>query len=620
MDLDEISEKQLDQVDSTVNKFPPPLPPIVPPQYEFKEGGILVPFIYPPIPVLRPDKYLADPVPQKRRGRRSAAQIVALARHSLPDRIGIDNEEIYLAMPPLPFPPANFMPYPLISDQSTLIPEDVFGDWLDALQHLPRVNMVVASAAGSTFDLRAHANSVGMTIAKLEEWVRTHPMESDPEAEDRSESESSELESAYEDYADYADQVDITNAYDKFPEKVHNQVVVNSRLAGEYAEVVPRVSAEGKTYLKRGENTYEYADRDIEEEQEFEMPAAIISNPSKDVVNAVGAQKEKRRGVLLRSFQELEAFAQANRAEIYATKKRELLARLRLLQQSKIYFEDNKTHVEDDELERYLSMRRSARDEELLRLKLHHTYEQLKAALAFYQTSNRIYKSMNSLLVNKLQKLKYFLEYQKLLFGNITRNTYEGEVLNIRSKESAKLYNSFSDRDFASEIKEVFRVASANEDQGMPYNTNSKFDSSAISKVYTGRAHTANVHDFMPLVTEEEFNLITGDAPTKNGPGKENGNKGKTAAKHLIYQSPLYERAASGSDTNASDSTASNIKRRPGRRAAPKPGSDEPSKEHSEAALVAKIMKQFVGPAAANGDELSSDLEMMGVKTKWPVK
>lgn len=96
--------------------------------------------------------------------------------------------------------------------------------------------------------------------------------------------------------------------------------------------------------------------------------------------------------------------------------------------------------------------------------------------------------------------------------------------------------------------------------------------------------------------------------------------KGK-AARHQIFQSLLYDRITSGSDSNASDSAASGPKRRPGRRAAPKPVlGEEPSKERSEAALVAKIMKQFVGPAAANADELTEDLDLMNVETRWPVR
>lgn len=41
--------------------------------------------------------------------------------------------------------------------------------------------------------------------------------------------------------------------------------------------------------------------------------------------------------------------------------------------------------------------------------------------------------------------------------------------------------------------------------------------------------------------------------------------------------------------------------------------------KYSEATLLAKIMKQFSGPKMAKPDELNHDLELMGIKTKWPI-
>ncbi|KAK7686821.1 hypothetical protein QCA50_009896 [Cerrena zonata] len=153
----------------------------------------------------------------------------------------------------------------------------------------------------------------------------------------------------------------------------------------------------------------------------------------------------------------------------------------------------------------------------------------------------------------------------------------------------------------------------------------------------------------MPLITSEEFDLITGDLPLKLKSSSSSSTSKDSAAnklksnmniKHQIFQSPLYDKT-SGSDTNgnisftsmsngnASDSggssTTTPAKRRPGRRAGTNSNSnsndkdDDPDKQHTEAALLAKIMKQFSGPAAAKNDELNEDLNMMGVKTRWPV-
>lgn len=611
VDLHEHSERVQSQAEAIMQKFPPPLPPMVPVQHRFHDGGIIVPFIYPPVPVLRPDAYLADPKLRKRTRRaptrRGSTDLTPAAA---------EDDAIYPTIPPLPFPPPNYMPYPLISDQAPMAPPDVFDDWLDALQHLPRIDMVVASAAGSIYDLRAAADASGLTIAKLDEWMRTHRLESDPEA-GRSDSDS-ELD-GYEDYADYADQVDTLETFaPNLASSTYKppQVVVGSALAAEYVQVAPRVSSKGLTF-NRKRHTYEYADRDIEQEEELERPEHLLQNPAKDISNAVGAQKERRRQELVRSYAQLEEFAHTNRAKLYASRKRELLAKLRQLQRSKVFFDDNRTFAAEEEFLLYLAKRQAERDDELVRLKLHRNYEQLNAALAFYQTSNRTYKALTAQVVSKLQKLQHFLTYQKQMLATISQSTRADDILSIRSKESAKLYGSFAERDYSSEIKEVFRLAITNEDRGLPFDHNSTFDAKSFHR-FSANEHVATVNDLMPLVTDAEFLLITGEAPTKNGP---KDPKGKTA-KHHIFQSPLYDLATSGSDTNpASDSTVPAVKRRPGRRAAPKPVyGDEPSKEHSEAALVAKIMKQFVGPAAANADELTNDLDLMGVDTKWPVR
>ena len=59
-----------------------------------------------------------------------------------------NDNQVYVEAPPLPFPPPNYMPYPLSSEKSTLTPSEVFGVFLEANSQLPRVDMVVASAAG----------------------------------------------------------------------------------------------------------------------------------------------------------------------------------------------------------------------------------------------------------------------------------------------------------------------------------------------------------------------------------------------------------------------------------------------------------------------------------------
>lgn len=616
------SPKYANQMKQVIAKFPPPIAPARNSTLPYNGVGIMLPFVYPPIPVLRPDSYLADPVITRKRGRKSASQLLAIANANLASHLGVENVDIHPVMAPLPFPPPNFMPYPLISDLSTLTPPEVFSGWLTALEHLPRTDMVVASAAGSIFDLRAQAEADGLTIAKLDRIVQLNRQESDPEADDdRSESDELILDSGYEEYAEYANQVDVSNTYDSHAMDKHaGKVVIDLRMKSEFVKVSPLGSSQGRTLAKRAGSSFEYSDRDIEEENDFVMSESVVTNPGRDITNAVGAQKERRRQELLQSVGEVEDYATAHRNEIYASKKLALLSRLRMLQQSKISFDDSKTITDDPQLDHFIAELQARRDMELLRLKMYHSYEKLKVALAFYYTSNKAYKNMNFLMINKLLKLRNFFEYQRQVLQDATNLKNESDVFNIRGKESAKAYNGFTEYDYLSAIKEIFRASVANEDKGLPLDSHPDFNPELYTKVATDREHQPNVHDMMPLVTEEEFKLIVGDAPQKIGPAKDATGKGKSA-RHPIFQSLLYDPVTSGSDTNGSDGGAPTFKRRPGRRAAPKPVFGEAvAKQTTEAALVAKIMKQFVGPAAATADELTNDLELIGIETRWPVK
>ncbi|GEQ72636.1 hypothetical protein JCM33374_g6323 [Metschnikowia sp. JCM 33374] len=451
-ELDENSQKQFS---GSVKCYPPPKAPFLASEESVSRPGVMVPFVFPPIPAIQYDPLTNMPD----------------ASEDIPE--DEDSKQFYPVMAPLPFPPPNYMPYPLISEKAPPTPHEVFGKWLDASEHLPRVDMVVASAAGSIFDLHTEAGASGIGATKLQEMVRLGQLaESDPEASD--------------DKSDSSDSSDVS------------------------------------------ESSY-------------------------------------------RNFME--------------------------------YYEEQ-----------------AQNDEQLLSLKLSSNYEKLKTVLNFYQTSSRSYKTMNSVMINKLQKMKNFLEYQKSVFDDHSspRGSNDVEVMSIRNRDISKLYESFVDQDYSNEIKESFRAAIAKDDdveKEDPY----VLEPSLFRKVYTGHEHHAIVHDFMPLVTREEFKLVTGEAPSKLGPAKDLVSKGKSG-RHQIFQSSLYDRVTSGSDTNASDS-GTQMKRRPGRRAAPKPTyGEEVAKHNNDSALVAKIMKQFIGPGAANAQELTEDLNLIGIETKWPVK
>ena len=114
------------------------------------------------------------------------------------------------------------------------------------------------------------------------------------------------------------------------------------------------------------------------------------------------------------------------------------------------------------------------------------------------------------------------------------------------------------------------------------------------------------VHDYMPLISANEFNIITGDLPSKSKQSKDSSKSATSKAfdniKHHIFQSSLYDPITSGSDTNnASESTTGTPSKRRGRRSGNNPGdkliddSDKSSSKYTESLLLAKIMKHFTG-------------------------
>lgn len=604
------------QISQILHTFPPPPQPVQVGGQTAAEGGIPVPFIFPPVPPLRPDLHLNDTALRSDKRLEIQSQDTALMPYApqINDKkLGMENQKIWSVIPPLPFPPPNYMPYPLVAQKAPLTPGEIFEVWIKALENLPRVDMVVASAAGSIIDIRSQSEALGFDVEKLDRWMKERQQESDPEADEgRSETD---LEGEIE---DFTKQIDTTNVFDEFAKDDKNLLPINSDRRHEYLKIA--LKKQEKTTLGSEDllRTDEWSDGDLGKDASNEMPHPQFNKYNKEVVNASGTSKERRRLELLDSYNNVESYLAENREQLYAARKRQLLDRLRLLQESKLTFDDSSLKVKDDELESYIHYRRIERDHELLRLKIYHNHEKLKAAQLFYQSSNSTYRGLNRLVINKLRKLKNFLEHQQLVFAGI--NGPGSEIYNLRSKESASLTNFFVEQDYSNEVKKVFRTATYNEDNGLPATASlSDVNVTNFNKVFTNREHTPLVHDFMPLATEEEFRLVTGDAPSKLTV-KDQALKGKVS-RHQIFQSPLYERLTSESDSNASDSTASTTKRRPGRRAAPKPMlGEEPNKERSEAALVAKIMKQFVGPAAANADELTEDLELMNVNTRWPVR
>lgn len=741
------------QVNQILNRFPPPYPPSL---KKFDENGVLIPFIYPPPPKIKPDfdkeQYLhmlrlkrdiitkmnnPQPQPQQQNAtspspeqqhaeyhqsrespslesQSSAYQPSNYSNEVTPTPAGqsFDGGELdtksspsrpmdeqleppshpalenydnyyYPAVPPLPFPPANFMPYILRTDQASLTPHEVFNKLLKASNKLPRIDMVVASAAGSLFDIKNQAHTEGFSSTRHESQARRHDDSDEYDEYDGERNEDDEYDSSgstdgssselvdedLEDYIHYAQGIDTSEAYDYYytdeynkgiDKAVKNTVVVNQRNP-DYDQIEIRTSKNGKIirgkrpiydeYEISGDKNQKFVNRDTVRTNE------VNNNGGRDIISANSNNRERRREELKQSVQNLEDFATSHRREIYLSKKRQLLTKLRNLRESNIGLSDDKTILKDDDLKYFADKLRSKRDDELLRLKFYSNYESLKASMSFYEDSNKYYKSMNSTMTNKLLKLKNFFEFQRTTFNNLIKNFKNGDIpesFDIKNKESLKLFNGISKQDYNTDIKEILKK-SANDDELVSMKSIShqspEFLAALASKKPSGfttedlLSSNLVIHDFMPLVTTEEFNLITGDLPNKikSMSSKESSSlKTKHAIniKHQIFQSPLYD-PNSGSDSNSgqsgsnqyypnpnghtSDSATSSVtttKRRPGRRSNASIANGEgfnPDRQHTEAALLAKIMKQFIGPLSVKNEELTNDLEMMGIETKWPI-
>ncbi|KAG2731440.1 hypothetical protein G9P44_005856 [Scheffersomyces stipitis] len=740
------------QISGIVNRFPPPLPPLIPraqlqQQDDYDEygdpidkGGIFVPFIFPPPPVINPatlpyslESFRPKPKEQPKEKEKEkenetntnentigtnitnesntattntyntntttntytttainayqspevlneqkpagVSETTPAAENLSGNQVSPLSDFVYLQVPPLPFPPPNYMPYPINADKSTLTPHEVFGAFIDANEELPRIDMVVASAAGSLFDMKAQASEEGFTIQQFEETQKQKMLTksrrgrrkntsegeeydenlsmsrngSEYSDDNRSESDflnsEGERDEGYSEYVDYVRKIDTRNYYDQYDKtKQSNSYELSSR-SSEFAEIKQRTSnvkSKRDASILSNKEDKEYSSADLlstdgEQSEGWKsfLPIStskVLSNTNKDISSANGSNKEKRRLDLVQYRQELEEYEKSQRFEIYRAKKMQLLERLKNLQESKISFTN--LSIKDEELQRYKDNLDIERDEELVRLKLVENYELLKNSLTFYQDSNRVYKHLNTVLINKLEKLKNFFEYQRDLFINRLNNS-NADVYDIKSKDAGRLYSGISTRDFGTEIKQTIKKSLFNEVK--PEELAALAATQITTEDLTKPARKEDgvlVHDYMALITPAEFDIITGDLPVKaKGPGSKE-SKQSTSAKHKIFQNSLYEKITSGSDTNASDSNSSvgSGPKRRGRRAnvpptatgGPPPGGDRikgdgPDYKYSEAALLAKIMKQFNGPQAARPDELNYDLDMMGVRTRWPV-
>ncbi|CAN3354452.1 hypothetical protein DICA1_B11650 [Diutina catenulata] len=641
------------QVAEIVEYFPPPVPPEAP-----DHDAVQIPFIWPPPPVVNPDT-LPYSLSQFKTKLDRFVKLSKLDRGRTGSRKGKEDGLRYVLAPPLPFPPANFMPYPLQAHLGSLTPAEVFRAMLDANDNLPRIDMVVASAAGSLADINNQVAHEGFDRAHFDAVI--HQRIQEAKARDSHEADFGGI-----DTRDYVDELagplaahrdwTETEAWARVQSKpsyarkraspseapaakrrAHATTTVHATpshaaMASSHAATSP-LAATRPTMATPSSATPASATpssatpsatpaHTVPGELEpapattlAETPLADVLSVSRDITYANGMFRERRRRELVAAANEINAFHDTHAHDLFCARKHALQQRLHGLQQSRIGFGDTRTGCDD--LARYHRTLSLERDDQLVRLKLGYNYEVLKASSAFYQDSHRVYRDYVALMTNKLGKLRHFFEYQQRVGAAAMA---AGDIYDLKTKESTKLYQGTSTADYGAQIKHILKHPTTPSPRPFTPDGSTSDDDKQPTPKQKLDDGGAFVHDYMPLITPSEFATITGDSARQSK--QQSPNKQNASLKHQIFQSPLYD-ANSGSDTNISDSSvnAAGLNRRGRRTATPGP-TQGPRADgvaaYSTSALYAKIMKQFSGPQMATADEYHADLDTMGIASAWP--
>ncbi|CAN3373974.1 hypothetical protein DIRU0_D05556 [Diutina rugosa] len=614
------------QINKILGMFPPPVPP------ETSGGAdeVKIPFIWPPPPVIRPHQ-LPYSMAAFRTNLEQYCRLTRLEKDRRKKKTPDDLAE-YVPAPPLPFPPANFMPYPLKASEASLTPPEVVELLLNAKDHLPRVDMILASAAGQLVDYHHQVGEEGLDQeyydARLAanghgRRLRGRGLRGDADDIDFDGIDTRDYNEAmgeanykYEPLRDW----EYTQHYQKVKPEASYERTGWSR--GSDSEVEPKFEPTDELQLST-------------KEQEFNSIKAsnlaeLIENEPQEISSNA---RDQRRLQFSSALDALDSHHVSHRDELFRQRKAELIERLNKLRSSRIHFQNS--DISDSELASYDRRQSLIRDIELIRIWLERNYELLKASVTFYNDVNRVYRDYLQLMTNKLGKLHHFFQFQQSVLQH-------ADHFDIRSRDSVKLYQGQVTTDYAALIKSIVKshpkdtlqtaTPEAEADDGIERSTSASPPPSkqVSSLTQLSENDTALVHDYMPLITPAEFSMITGDVARQQSAKGSSPNKQNPSLKHQIFSSSLYDPVTSGSDTNASDSVASppavGVPRRGRRTATPSAAQGGPraadgvSTQHTEATLLAKIMKHFVGPNQATNDEYNSDLDQMHIDSVWPKK
>ncbi|WEJ93484.1 hypothetical protein PSN45_000948 [Yamadazyma tenuis] len=571
-------------IDKMISLFPPPLAPAVPVELESHGEGIMIPFIFPPPPVIKPDPYIDDNAFFLRK------------RKSFTDQKSPLLEPVELA--PLPFPPRNFMPYPLDASKATLTPHDVFTDFLDASTILPRTDMVVASAAGTLTDFKYQADKEGFSI---QEYDIDKKRKSQSDAYDRA---------AEEENSSYYDQINVTDQYDKMYRGLYDpfEPSASQHLSASIQANLSNVK--NKPVDKEYSSLLNYKERVLSRHPEAKRLEKYTSYHKSDL--------NKKRESLLMSLTDIESRQELHKHHLLKTRKKQLITKLRGLRASTVYLTDNENqHLVDEQLAKMKDRMAEDRDSELVKLKFEFNYEVLRQLTSFYQDSDKIYRKFQGTTLNKLLKLMNFFEFQKKQFQKLLESRKMwNELTDLTNKESSKLYSDISERNYGPELKEILKLKLA-----MADNRGTAEDEARVVQMIEN-LHTntfsdsmdkfSDVTDFMPLVSSKEFDLITTNLNKQKNDVKMNMN-----VKHQIFRSALYESGSDSTYASSFNNSTTSVPDTPKRRGRRSNLEVDEENLNSETFLLAKISKHFVGPQPVNQDQMNEDFEVMGIKSKW---
>lgn len=550
-DLNYNVEKLNEKVSRISNILPPPIAPPNPDD----EEGIMIPFIFPAPPVIKPDPLIKSKDEEE---------------HDEDDEDENERPVDFgkmVNLAPLPFPPSNYMPYPINAQQASLTPYDFFTDLLDASQALPKQDMVVASAAGTLVDLKYQSIEEKFSINDNDD-------------------KNNELQ-----HQKYYEHIRLDERFDKYNHQPLNDL---GTLPNSF-QIKPLLSNE---FNKSPDYKLDKYFKDDEFEiSDIHVPK--LSNISTKINNRDfnnGSLKFKT-DVIKSSLNNIDQFTRRERQEIYKYKKSQILSRLQDLKESKISLIEN--DIKDEQLKEIQQNLEMEKDIELIKLRVFNNYELLKLSSNFYHDTNKTYKKYNGQMVNKLMKLKNFLEFQKNSFDRyLNSDKLFNDLTDLNGKEFNKIITD-SSRDYNKDLRSFYKKLVNDED------TEEDLEDLKINKITDDNDKKVDdLTDFLTISNMQEFNMVTG---TINQFKKENKFNNM---KHQIFKNKLYE--TSGSDSNSSGISVDNELKRRGRR-----NEIDEQSLHSESYLLAKIMKHFKGPESVNNEELGDDFESMGIQSSW---